>query len=227
MQPEYWIAGETPAIRRETRNLKSEPEPETRNLKPVPELQSTVHTMNWQTLPTISTTRLTLRWIADEDVDAIFAIFTNPEVMRYWSTPPLANRAAAVALVEEIHDNVERQLMLKWGVARRSDNLVIGTTTLYNIDFNSRRAEIGYALGREHWGQGYMHEALQGLLAYCFEKLNFRRLEADVDPRNTASIQTLERLGFQREGNLRERWEVDGEIQDALFYGLLRREWKK
>ena len=183
--------------------------------------------MNWQTLPTISTTRLTLRWIADEDVDAIFAIFTNPEVMRYWSTPPLANRAAAVALVEEIHDNVERQLMLKWGVARRSDNLVIGTTTLYNIDFNSRRAEIGYALGREHWGQGYMHEALQGLLAYCFEKLNFRRLEADVDPRNTASIQTLERLGFQREGNLRERWEVDGEIQDALFYGLLRREWKK
>jgi RimJ/RimL family protein N-acetyltransferase len=57
--------------------------------------------------------------------------------------------------------------------------------------------------------------------------MGLRRLEADVDPRNTASIHTLERLGFQREGFLRERWQVNGEIQDALFYGLLRREWLK
>jgi ribosomal-protein-alanine N-acetyltransferase len=47
-----------------------------------------------------------------------------------------------------------------------------------------------------------------------------------VDPRNAASVRTLERLGFQREGYLRERWQVNGEIQDAFFYGLLRPEWK-
>lgn len=53
-----------------------------------------------------------------------------------------------------------------------------------------------------------------------------RRLMSDkVDPRNAASIKTLERLGFQREGYLRERWQVSGEIQDAYFYGLLRPEW--
>jgi len=72
-----------------------------------------------------------------------------------------------------------------------------------------------------------MREALQALLTYAFEVLDLRRIEADVDPRNTASIQILERLGFQREGFLRERWEVNGEIQDALFYGLIRREWKR
>ncbi len=72
-----------------------------------------------------------------------------------------------------------------------------------------------------------MQEALQALLSYAFETLDLRRLEADVDPRNQASIQTLERLGFQKEGFLRERWEVGGEIQDALFYGLLRPEWKR
>jgi RimJ/RimL family protein N-acetyltransferase len=70
-----------------------------------------------------------------------------------------------------------------------------------------------------------MGEALQTLLTYAFEVLELRRLEADVDPRNAASIRTLERLGFKREGFLRERWHVDGEIQDALFYGLLKREW--
>jgi RimJ/RimL family protein N-acetyltransferase len=47
-----------------------------------------------------------------------------------------------------------------------------------------------------------------------------------VDPRNAASIRTLERLGFQREGYLRERWQVNGETQDALFYGLLRPDWE-
>jgi len=183
--------------------------------------------MDWTSLPTLTTPRLALRAISDDDVDAIFQVFSNAEVMRYWSTPPLADRAGAVELVNEIHDSFARQVMLKWGMVRRADNLLIGTTTLYNLDFNNRRAELGYALGRAHWGQGYMHEALQELLAYAFETLDLRRLEADVDPRNTASIKSLERLGFQREGFLRERWEVGGEIQDALFYGLLRPEWKR
>ena len=183
--------------------------------------------MDWTCLPKIEATRITLRRISIADVDALFEVFSNTEVMRYWSTPPLADRDAAVALVNEIHDSFERQLMLKWAVAKRADDSLIGTTTLYNLDFSNRRAELGYALGRAHWGQGYMQEALQALLGYAFETLDLRRLEADVDPRNQASIQTLERLGFQQEGLLRERWEVAGEIQDAFFYGLLRSEWKQ
>jgi RimJ/RimL family protein N-acetyltransferase len=72
-----------------------------------------------------------------------------------------------------------------------------------------------------------MHEALQATLGYAFHILDLHRIEADVDPRNQASIKTLERLGFQREGLLRERWQVGGEIQDSLFYGLLRRDWEE
>jgi RimJ/RimL family protein N-acetyltransferase len=64
------------------------------------------------------------------------------------------------------------------------------------------------------------------VLSYAFEALNFHRIEADVDQRNAASIRTVERLGFQREGYLRERWQVNGEIQDALFYGLIRPDWE-
>lgn len=183
--------------------------------------------MDWENLPTIDAARIALRWITSDDVDALYSIFSNVEVMRYWSTPPLPDRNAAVDLLNEIRDGFRRQALLKWGVARRSDDALIGTTTLYNLDFSNRRAEMGYALGREHWGQGYMHEALQALLGYSFEVLDLRRIEADVDPRNASSIQTLERLGFQREGFLRERWEVNGEIQDAFFYGLLRPQWKR
>jgi RimJ/RimL family protein N-acetyltransferase len=72
-----------------------------------------------------------------------------------------------------------------------------------------------------------MHEALQALLGYAFQTLEFNRLEADIDPRNVASAKTLERLGFQKEGHLRERWIVNDEISDTDLYGLLRRDWQE
>ena len=183
--------------------------------------------MNSETLPVITTSRVVLRWISEDDIDALYEVFSDPQVMRYWSTPPLGHRDAAVAMQREIAEGNLRNTMLKWGLALRESNSVIGTTTLFNLNLDNGRAEIGYAMGRAHWGKGYMHEALQALLTHAFEVMNLRRLEADVDPRNTASIRTLEKLGFQREGFLRERWHVNGEIQDALFYGLLRSEWKR
>jgi RimJ/RimL family protein N-acetyltransferase len=185
-----------------------------------------MNTMDWTHLPTIDAERISLRWITAEDVDALYTIYSNPEVMRYWSTPPLADREAAVRLYEGIQDSLRRRLILKWGIALRRDDTLLGTLTLFNLDFTHRRAEVGYALGRAHWKHGYMHEALNAVLGYAFEVLEFHRIEADVDPRNQNSIRTVERLGFKREGYLRERWQVSGEIQDAYFYGLLRPEWK-
>lgn len=181
--------------------------------------------MPWERLPSIDAKRVRLRWITAADTDAFFAIYSNSEVMRYWSTPPLVDQAAAAALIEKIHADWQRRAILKWGIALRSDDQLIGSLTLFNLDFNHRRAEIGYALGRAYWGQGYMNEALNAVLAYAFESLGLHRIEADIDPRNTASIKTVERLGFKREGYLRERWQVNGEIQDAYFYGLLKQEW--
>ncbi len=181
--------------------------------------------MHWERLPTIEANRICLRWISEADTDAFYAVYSNPEVMRYWSTPPLADREAAAGLIKKIQEDWKRRIILKWGIALRPDDQLIGSLTLFNLDFNHRRAEIGYALGREHWGHGYMNEALMTLLKYAFESLDLHRIEADVDPRNAASIRTLEKLGFQREGVLRERWQINGEIQDAYFYGLLRHEW--
>jgi RimJ/RimL family protein N-acetyltransferase len=71
-----------------------------------------------------------------------------------------------------------------------------------------------------------MSEALIALLDFAFGTLALRRLEADVDPRNANSLRILGKLGFQREGLLRERWNVAGEIQDTAFYGLLAKEWQ-
>jgi len=181
---------------------------------------------DWSQLVTITTPRLNLRTVRLEDVDDFYDVYSNPEVMRYWSTPPLVNREAASKLISEIHEGFNQRQLLKWAVALRADDKLIGSVTIFHPDFTHRRAEIGYALGRPYWRQGYMQETLKAVINYAFAELNFHRLEADVDPRNDASVRTLERLGFQREGYLRERWQVNGEIQDAFFYGLLQPDWK-
>ncbi len=181
--------------------------------------------MDWTRLPTVGSKRLSLRRISAGDVDELYVIFSDPEVMRYWSTPPLSDREAADRLLTEINEGFESKSMLKWGITLLENDKLIGTTTLYNLDFSNRRCELGYALGRAYWGKGYMQEALYATLGFAFDTLDMRRIEADVDPRNVASVRALERLGFRREGFLRERWQVDGEIQDALFFGLLRGQW--
>ncbi len=178
-------------------------------------------------LPNIEGERVQLRWLTTNDVNSLFSIFSDPKVMRYWSSLPLADVAAAEKLLAEIHSYFEKRNLFQWGVARQTDNRIIGTCTLFHLDPDNRRAEIGYALGSENWGKGYMGDALKLLLNFCFDNLNLHRLEADVDPQNTASIKVLERLGFQREGYLRERWLVGGNVQDSLFYGLLKNEWQQ
>ena len=99
--------------------------------------------MNSQTLPVITTSRIVLRWISEDDVDGLYAVFSDPKVMRYWSSGPLANREAAGALQREIADSNEKETMLKWGLALRDSNLVIGTATLFNLSLDNGRAEIG------------------------------------------------------------------------------------
>jgi RimJ/RimL family protein N-acetyltransferase len=69
-----------------------------------------------------------------------------------------------------------------------------------------------------------MYEAASALVEHAFGTLELRRIEADIDPRNVASARLLERLGFVREGLLRERWMVGDEVSDSALYGLLDRD---
>lgn len=176
-------------------------------------------------LPTITTERLRLRWLTPADVPALFAIFGDPAVCRYWSRSALPDLAAAASLQGEIARCFAERSLFQWGLAERDTDTVVGTCTLAALSSEHRRAEVGFALAQAVWGRGYLAEALHALLTFAFDTLELHRVEADVDPRNARSIRVLERAGFRREGHLRERYHLAGEVQDAVIYGLLRREW--
>jgi RimJ/RimL family protein N-acetyltransferase len=175
----------------------------------------------------IPTKRLTLRFLSETDLLAVYDIFSHPEVMRYWSYPPWTEPSQAQQWLLGVQEGYHSGTALQLGIERQADPVLVGTCTLFQFHAASRRAEIGYALGRPYWGSGYMHEALQALLRYAFQTLDLNRLEADIDPRNLASANTLERLGFLKEGHLRERWIVSNEISDTDLYGLLNRDWQE
>jgi ribosomal-protein-alanine N-acetyltransferase len=176
-------------------------------------------------LPTITTPRLRLRAIRPDDAADIFAVFSDPVVVRYWSLPPLADLAAASAMIDRIERHAEARSLLQWGIVRADDDRVLGTCTLADIDLAHRRAGLGYALARTAWGQGFAREAVRAVIGFGFRELDLHRIGADVDPRNTASLRLLDDLGFCREGVQRECYFVMDEWQDAVLFGLLRREW--
>jgi RimJ/RimL family protein N-acetyltransferase len=176
--------------------------------------------------PVLDSVRLRLRPLREPDVDDLFVVFGDPAVMRYWSSPVFRERAQAEALIEEVRQRFATRTFFQWGIARREDDVLLGTCSLFRIEPVHRRAEIGFALRRDDWGRGIASEAVATAVEFAFGPLDLIRIEADVDPRNDRSIRLLERLGFEREGYLRSRYIVSGEIQDTVFLGLLRERWR-
>lgn len=172
-------------------------------------------------LPAIATPRLRLRWLDVQDIDDLFRVFSDAQATRYWSHATFASRDDASIYLDAIHRSFDRGESFQWGVTLAGSGQLIGTCTLSRIDAVHGRAEVGFIISRSHWGHRYGREVLGALLDHAFSSLGLRRLEADIDPRNQTALQTLESVGFKREGYLRQRWQLNGETQDSILLGLL------
>ncbi len=172
-------------------------------------------------LPELAGEHIHLRRFLQSDLDAFYAMHSDPQVMRYWSFPAWTDPSQASDYFASALSGCDAQSMLCWVIALNGNDRLIGAVTLHAIDREQGRAEIGYALQSAHWGHGYAQDALRRVLTHAFHVLQLRRIEADIDPRNSASCRLVERVGFVREGLLRARWDVAGEICDSAIYGLL------
>jgi ribosomal-protein-alanine N-acetyltransferase len=178
-------------------------------------------------LPTLGATRVELRALTVTDVPALFELFGDPAVTRYWSWSAFERIEQAADLFAQIEQHFAEKSLFQWGIAELASGKVIGTTTLFQLDWRHHRGEIGFALRQDRWGQGLAGEAVARLIDFAFGELGLHRLEADADPRNSGSLKLLAREGFRQEGLLRERYHLGGEIQDAAMLGLLRSERRR
>lgn len=181
--------------------------------------------MSFATPPLLESDRLILRLVEETDLPALLEVHALDEVTRFLPYATWTSLADARAWFERVSRLHGESSAMHFVIVEKQSGVALGTCLLFHFDETSARAEVGYVLGRRHWGCGYMQEALSLLFAFAFDDLSLRRLEAEVDPRNLASDRLLLRLGFTREGVLRERWVTKGEVKDANIYGLLRHEW--
>lgn len=173
----------------------------------------------------LQSARVDLRPVTADDLPDLLAINGDPEVTRHlpyetWRT--LQDGSAWLQRMEALHQAGTGQQLV---VVSRAEARCIGTVLLFKFDSASARLELGYVLGRRHWGKGYMREALTLVGTHLFGAAGVRRIEAEVNPDNLASNRLLLRLGFTLEGRARERWVAKGQAYDTNLYGLLAHEW--
>jgi RimJ/RimL family protein N-acetyltransferase len=175
--------------------------------------------------PTLPTDRLRLRPFGDADADALFALHSNAHVLRYWDSPPWSERSRAERFIAGCRTMAEEGTGARVAIDRASDGEFIGWCSLSQWNPDYRSASLGYCFTEAAWGHGYATEAARAVLRWAFDTLDLNRVQAEADTRNIASARVLEKLGFVREGTLREDCVVNGDVSDSWVYGLLRREW--
>jgi RimJ/RimL family protein N-acetyltransferase len=181
--------------------------------------------MPFQPPEPIEAERVRVRLLAESDLPALFEVNSDAAVTKLLPYAAWTSAADGDAWFARMAAIQATGLALQLVVADRASDKAIGTALLFRLEEGSARAELGYVLGRAHWGRGLMHEALGALLDRAFGAMALRRIEAEVDVRNAASAQLLRRLGFTREGLLRQRWIAKGEARDVEMFGLLRDDW--
>jgi [ribosomal protein S5]-alanine N-acetyltransferase len=151
---------------------------------------------------------------------------SSAHVLRYWDSPPWSEPARAERFLAACRQLAVDGAGARLAIDRASDGTFIGWCSLTGWNPDYRSAAMGYCLGDEAWGQGYATEAARAVLQWAFVTLDLNRVQAETDTRNAASARVLEKLGFVREGTLREDCVVNGDVSDSWVYGLLRREWR-
>jgi RimJ/RimL family protein N-acetyltransferase len=175
----------------------------------------------------LESARLLVRLVTEADLPALLVVNSDDAVTRYLPYASWRGMEDARNWYARMSALQAAGSALQFAILERGSGTAIGSCLLFRYEESSARAELGYVLGRAHWGQGYMHEALRSLIGCAFGDLGLRRLEAEVDPRNARSARVLTQLGFTAEGLLRERWLTRGEPCSVAVYGLLRREWQQ
>lgn len=178
--------------------------------------------MNFNILPT---ERLLLREMNPEVYNHVFSTYPDEELKYFFG---LRSDKELVQKKQTWENGLTmfNKSFLYFQLLQKESGANIGWCGFHTWYFQHFRAEIGYVLTDDtQRGNGYMKEALPGIIRYGFEKMNLHRIEAFIGPANTPSLKLLNRMGFVKEGHLREHYFKDGNIEDSVLYALLKNEF--
>jgi len=176
-------------------------------------------------VPELETARLRLRRLALSDAAGLHRAYGDADTMRFWDLPPSIDEAETERRIR-FSAEADPSWHAAWAVCGRESGAFVGMVNYYAHQPWNRRLAVGWILVPEMRGQGLMGEAMGALLAHGFGALEAHRIEAEIEPDNTASARLARRLGFRREGLLRDRLQVGGMPRSVAMWSLLRPDWQ-
>lgn len=177
--------------------------------------------LNFTPFPNLQSARVVLREMTNADIEDLFVLRSNKDIMQYIDRPIAQNPLDAEKLIAVITENIANQGGITWGISLQNSPRLIGTIGFWRIEKEHYRTEIGYLLHPDFQGQGIMHEAMLLAIGYAFDVMKVHSIEANVNPENNASIRLLERYRFIKEGHFKENYFFEGKFKDSAIYSLL------
>lgn len=171
----------------------------------------------------LHTEELLFRPIQVQDAAALFPIRAHPLVHQHIERPPAQSLSDVEAFLQRATREMAERNWLLWAICLKKGGNLIGSIGFWRIEWENRRAEIGYELHPDHWGKRYATAAVKTVSAYGLSQVGFHSIVATVNPTNLGSIKVLENCGYLREGYFRENVFHRGQFWDTAVYTLLER----
>jgi [ribosomal protein S5]-alanine N-acetyltransferase len=179
------------------------------------------------TAPQLKTERLLLRVFTAADAPRVRDLAGDREIASTTIRVPHPYQEGMAEAWIAMHPRLLAEgVSLSLAIVLDQSGELIGSIGL-EINAENARAELGYWIGKEYWGQGYCTEAARAVVRFAFQELGLRRIVAHHFARNPASGRVMEKLGMRQEGHLRRHVKKWGEFEDEVVYGLLREEFSQ
>lgn len=186
--------------------------------------------MSESNFPCLETPRLLLNKLTAEDHEPLFAIFSDPNVIKHYDVERFKTIDEAERLIAYFDARFASNTGIRWAVRDKVNQRFLGTCGFTNWNEFDHSAVIGYELAKEFWGKGYATEAVGEILNFIFaDSFHFyvHRVEALILPSNKPSESLVKKLGFCLEGTLRGKCYWNNDFHDMNMFGILRNELHK
>ncbi|MBK7629319.1 MAG: GNAT family N-acetyltransferase [Ignavibacteriales bacterium] len=174
--------------------------------------------------PKLETERLFLTEFMLSDSEELFKMRSDKKILKYLDREPHKSIEESELMISEMIKTYKNKDGINWIIKKKDSLNVIGYIGYLRMRIGDVRAEIGYAMKPEYWGNGFMSEAMAKVIDFGFKVFCLHSIEANVNPANLSSIKLLEKFGFKREAFFHEDYFFNGKFFDSAIYSLLETE---
>ncbi|MFO8050452.1 MAG: GNAT family N-acetyltransferase [Thermoplasmatota archaeon] len=177
---------------------------------------------SFEEFPVIDCGDIILRRFRMEDAEDLARNINHRGISRYTLNIPYPyGPDDAIEFMAKNKDWYDAESDLNLAICKKEDDRVIGGIGLMKIEWQNKASEIGYWLGREHWGRGITPKAVRGMVKYGFKELGLHRISSVIFSPNKRSRRVMEKSGFEIEGILKDRYILEDEYVDGVMYAIL------